>query len=77
MQLKNPALQGTKGFLIGAGIFADQVKHKLEMTVGELLEAGEIIKGEKFVLTDKAIPTVLEIKLEIDEEEPMDSDHGK
>ena len=32
MTLKNPALQGAKGFLIGAGIFADQVAHKLEMT---------------------------------------------
>ncbi len=73
MQLKNPALQGTKGFLIGAGIFASQVAHKLEMTFGELLQAEEVIKGETFVLTDKAIPTVVEIKLEIDTEEPMDS----
>ena len=32
MQLMNPALNGSKGFLIGAGVFADQVAHKLEMT---------------------------------------------
>ena len=38
MTLKNPALQGSKGFLIGAGVFASQVAHKLEMTFGELLE---------------------------------------
>ena len=34
MNLKNPALQGDKGFLIGAGVFASSVAHKLEMTFG-------------------------------------------
>jgi len=34
LTLNNPALQGTKGFLIGAGVFADQVAHKLDMTIG-------------------------------------------
>mgnify|MGYP006258883385 CR=1 FL=1 len=43
------------------------------MTIGELLEAGEIVDGEVFSLTDKAIPTVVELKLDIDREEPMDS----
>lgn len=71
MQLKNPALNGSKGFLIGAGVFADQVAHKLEMTFGQLLEAQEIVEGEIFSLTDKAIPTVVELKLTIDNEEPM------
>lgn len=71
MQLKNPALTGSKGFLIGAGVFADQVAHKLEMTFGQLLAAQEIVEGEIFSLTDKAIPTVVELKLTIDCEEPM------
>ena len=71
MTLKNPALNGSKGFLIGAGVFADQVAHKLEMTFGELLAAEEIFEGEVFSLTDKAIPTVVELKLMIDTEEPM------
>jgi len=34
MTLKNPALQGTNGFLIGAGVFAAQSAYKLEMTFG-------------------------------------------
>lgn len=39
MNLKNPALQGSKGFLIGAGVFASQVAHKLDQTIGQLLES--------------------------------------
>lgn len=73
MNLKNPALQGSKGFLIGAGVFASSVAHKLEMTFGQLLEAQEIVEGETFSLTDKAIPTVVNLTLNIDMEEPMDS----
>ena len=71
MTLKNPALQGQKGFLIGAGVFADQVAHKLDMTFGQLLESQDIVEGDVYSLTDKAIPTVVEIKLQIDREEPM------
>jgi len=41
------------------------------MTFAQLLEAEEIADGETFSLTDKAIPTVVEIKLVIDMEEPM------
>jgi len=74
MTLKNPALQGTKGFLIGAGVFASSVAHKLDMTFGQLLEAQEIVDGETFSLTDKAIPTVVDLKLIIDMEEPMNQD---
>lgn len=36
-----------------------------------MLEAGEIVEGESFSLTDRAIPTVVELKLVIDMEEPM------
>jgi hypothetical protein len=48
------------------------VAHKLEKTIGQLLEEGEIIDGETFSLTDRAIPTVVELKLTIDREVPMD-----
>ena len=61
MTLKNPALQGTKGFLIGAGVFAEQVAHKLEMTIGQLLEQQELIDGETLTLTDSSIPSSIEI----------------
>ena len=44
------------------------------MTIGQLLEQQEIIDGETFTLTDKAIPTVVELKLNIDRAEPMDSE---
>ena len=73
MTLKNPALNGSKGFLIGAGAFASQVAWKLEKTFGELLEHEEgIVDGETFNLTDKAIPTVVELKLQINREVPME-----
>ena len=54
MSLKNPALQGGKGFLIGAGVFAAAVAHKLEMTFEQLVEAGEVADGDVFSLTDSA-----------------------
>ena len=73
MTLKNPALNGAKGFLLGAGVFASQVAWKLDKTFGELLEHEEgIIDGETLTLTDKAIPTVVELKLQINSERPMD-----
>ena len=43
------------------------------MTIGQLIEAQEIIEGETYDLTDKNIPTVIQLKLIIDREEPMDS----
>ena len=49
---------------------------KLEKTFGELLANDNegIVDGEVFTLTDKAIPTVVELKLKIDHEESM-TDH--
>ena len=73
MTLKNPALNGSKGFLLGAGVFASQVAWKLEKTFGEMLEHAEgIVDGETFTLTDKAIPTVVELQLQINRESPME-----
>ena len=74
MSLKNPALQGEKGFLIGAGVFAAAVAHKLEMTFEQLVEAGEVADGDVFSLTDSAIPTVVDLKIEINAETPMSTD---
>ena len=71
MKLQNPALQGAKGFLIGAGVYAEQAQHKLTMTIEELLEAKEISESETFTLTDKTIVSSVELSLVIDRETPM------
>lgn len=74
MKLNNPALQGQKGFLIGAGVFASAVAHKLEKTFAQLIEEGEITSGEIFSLTDKNIPTVVQLKVIVDMEQDMRTD---
>ena len=71
MKLQNPALQGAKGFLIGAGVYAEQAQHKLTMTIEQLLEANEISESETFTLTDKSIVSSVELSLVIDRETPM------
>jgi len=74
MRLSNPALNGAKGFLIGAGVFAKAVAHKLEKTFAELIHDSDINNEEIFTLTDKTIPTVIEMRIIVDLESPMNTD---
>lgn len=74
IKLSNPALKGAKGFLIGAGVFADAVAHKLDKTFAQLISDGDLTNEEVFSLTDKNIPTVIEMKIVVDLESPMSTD---
>ena len=69
LNLKNVTLKGSQGYLLGSGAFARTCEHKLSMTFEELLKAEDgIVEGEEFELTDKAIPSLIYVKLVITDE---------
>ena len=65
---------GSKGPLIGSGMFESHAAPLQEMSFAQLLEQDKIVAGEEFTLTDPAIPSVVTIKFEVDHEAPMDAD---
>jgi len=65
---------GSRGPLIGSGMFEAHAAPLQEMTFAQLLEQEKIVEGEEFTLTDPVIPSVVMIKFKIDHEAPMDAE---
>lgn len=71
MTLKKPTLIGQKGPLIGAGVYAAQAAALQDMTFAELLEQEKIVADDTYTLTDPSIPSVIEIRFDIDHQVAM------